>query len=236
LYTLFLFDRELRSLFLRRLLEVEAHMRTAIAYRASEHFSDDAEFYLDPLSYSGRPEDAERVGTLIEKLQKNREADTASLSHYRKTHGEVPFWVLVNYVTFGTLSYFYKLIKPRGIQQRVVNDLKSFYLSQRGRKARFTVERLTRDLWVLVDFRNACAHDERLYNHICKRINTNPEEPANVAYLLNILNQYLDADSSDTMTSDLIGLIDSLADREGLSRNTVLRVMLAIGLKIEPQG
>ncbi|WP_152804306.1 Abi family protein [Alkalibaculum sporogenes] len=70
----------------------------------------------------------------------------------------MPFWVLVNTLTLGTISKFYSYM--------VVKDQNDV-----GRKFKLKPNELSSILFVLSIYRNACAHDERLYN--LKAINKN---------------------------------------------------------------
>jgi abortive infection bacteriophage resistance protein len=230
IYTLFLLDRELRFLFLKYILTVEASMKTTIAYRASEFFCGVPEFYRTKESFTDDPRLAKEVEKLVSKLESVRRSDAPSVAHYLERHGAVPFWILVNSVTFGTLSYFYKLIGSRSVQQHVVNDLCRLYRHDYTSDIRLTVKRLERDLRVLVDFRNACAHDERFYCRICKRVNISPDSPADAAYLYKILNLYLSKDSAKTLNKELLDLQDSFTKSNSLDPETARTVLSAIGI------
>jgi abortive infection bacteriophage resistance protein len=63
----------------------------------------------------------------------------------------VPLWVLVNSLSLGTISYFYSYLV-----QKDQNDI--------GRKFGLRPEEMTKILFILTIYRNACAHDERFYN------------------------------------------------------------------------
>lgn len=82
-------------------------------------------------------------------------------------YGYVPLWVLVNTLTLGTISTFYANLK-----QQDQNDI--------GRFFSLKPDELNSILKVLSIFRNACAHDERLYN--LKSMNRNMR-PNNISTL-----------------------------------------------------
>jgi abortive infection bacteriophage resistance protein len=229
LYTLYLFDREIRMIFFRYILSVESALRSLISYRASEHYSDDQEFYLKKSSYSKSSEDNHAVERLIGKLQKTHDARIDRITHYRKDLGTVPFWVLIGTTTFGTLSFFYKLLSSRGVKQLIVNDIRTLYEQERQKPLKLTIEKLTRDLWVLVDFRNVCAHGERFYCHQCRRINIFPSQTANVTYLLNVLYQYLSYEEEQTLQKEMVNFLNDFPITKGLSRRTLKNVMDSMG-------
>lgn len=66
-------------------------------------------------------------------------------------YGYIPLWVLVNTLTIGTISVFYA-----HLEQRDQNNI--------GRFFSLKPDELKTILQVLTLYRNACAHDERLYN------------------------------------------------------------------------
>lgn len=87
--------------------------------------------------------------------------------HYRNEYDSVPFWVLVNDLTFGNMEHFINLMKPRERRAfcKMIVDAtgktgakKSGYFGEKA--AQLSIE-------TLVKFRNVCAHDERLY---CARV------------------------------------------------------------------
>lgn len=82
-------------------------------------------------------------------------------------YGYVPLWVLVNTLSLGTISTFYAALK-----QQDQNDI--------GRFFQLKPEELNSILKLLSIFRNACAHDERLYN--LKSMNRNMR-PNNISTL-----------------------------------------------------
>ena len=67
-------------------------------------------------------------------------------------HQNVPLWVLVNALTFGTLSKMYSLSKPQ-IQSAISQEFAAINEKQLGQI-----------LKVLTAFRNVCAHGERLFS------------------------------------------------------------------------
>lgn len=73
------------------------------------------------------------------------------ISHNMLTYGYIPLWVLVNALTLGTISTFYSYLK-----QEDQNDI--------GRSFKLKPEEMSKILFILSIYRNACAHDERLYN------------------------------------------------------------------------
>lgn len=162
LVALYEFDRELRITFLRYILEVENNIKSVLAhdfagkyghagYLQIAHFDTDTEG-ADPAPSA---EKLGRVADLISKLQReianqlNR--NNPMVSHNILTYGYVPLWVLVNTLSLGIVSSFYSCL-----HQRDQNDV--------GRPFALKPDEMERYLPMLTLFRNACAHNERLYN------------------------------------------------------------------------
>lgn len=164
LSVLFSFDRILRNVTLAAIIEAETTMRTAVVYSfCDKHRAPDA--YLDSTCYCGRsnyynpryydPNLVKMLGILQDAHENAWDQDC--IAHYLSNHGHVPLWVLVNTLTFGNVSHFYSL------QQRSVMNETCRTISEAHRLPRISPDRLRTAIATLVDFRNICAHDDRLY-------------------------------------------------------------------------
>ena len=81
------------------------------------------------------------------------DGDYPYIKHYRHTHKNVPLWVLINAVTFGTLSKFYSFM-TFDLKTKVSKNFDSVNERQ-----------LEQFLIVITKFRNVCAHNERLFSY-----------------------------------------------------------------------
>lgn len=111
LKALFLFDRELRFLFLKYLLIFENSFKPVISHEFSRQYPK-PHSYLDIANY--RDDDPKGVLKQISILTKTIHENVGkqgSIKHYIEDHGSVPLWVLVNYLTIGNLSYLYSALK-----------------------------------------------------------------------------------------------------------------------------
>jgi len=153
LYALFLFDRELRSLFLRFILEIENNVRSIVAHDFSEKYGHDNYLQIDNFDKrnTNLSEIADLIATLQRDLANQLRKKNPMIMHYIVTYGYVPLWVLVNIVTFGTMSIFYSSLK-----QKDQNDI--------GRKFSIMPHDMKTYLKNLALARNWCAHDVRFYN------------------------------------------------------------------------
>ena len=162
IYALYLFDRELRNIFIRYILEIENNVKSVLAHEFSRKYGYDNYLKVANFDTSIKPGErktkAQKVGEisdLISNLQhevaRQLSKTNSMVSHYMLNYGYIPLWVLVNTLTIGTISVFYS-----HLEQQDQNNI--------GRFFSLKPDELKKILQVLTLYRNACAHDERLYN------------------------------------------------------------------------
>lgn len=148
---LYEFDEKLRHLFFWNLLSVERTIKTRTAYAFCEKHQEIQEAYLIPQSYD-YPEKKKEIDRLVEKLDHLvHHDDYPYIVHHRESYGHVPLWVLMNVLTFGTVSRMFSCL-PQNIQSQVTRNYDPLQITQ-----------LSQLLKVLTHFRNACAHNERFF-------------------------------------------------------------------------
>lgn len=169
-YRLYLFDRDIRNLVFGSLLQLENELRTQIAYVFSKHHTglgylryENFETLSSSNNASTIATQAQKIYSLTSRLQ-NDIADSirrkAYIKHYIIDHGGIPLWVLVNALPFGRISKFYELMK----QAERIEISQHWNIGERE---------LGSYIALLADFRNLCAHDERVYCHRSKVIADN---------------------------------------------------------------
>lgn len=106
-------------------------------------------------NFSREAQHRKNVDRLIGRLNMlaNVTSDYPYINHQRRKYGNVPLWVIVNALTFGSLSKFYSLSTP-DIKVKVAKNFKCV-----------TDKHLQQYLTVITKFRNVCAHSERLYSY-----------------------------------------------------------------------
>ncbi len=155
---LYHFDKELREIFLKYILQIERHIRALISYHFTQKHGAAQTCYLHRSNFSSKQVYAKGIARLISTLGHlaNQNSDYPYINHQRHVHGNVPLWVLVNGVSLGTLSKFYQYTTP-DIQTKV-----SKHFVQVNEK------QLEQFLSVITKFRNVCAHGERLFSYQTK--------------------------------------------------------------------
>ncbi len=147
-------DENLRELFLKYLLQIERHIRSLISYYFTEKYGEDQSHYLNSANFTNNPKYTMDITRLIKTLDKlaNLNSDYPYIIHQRNTYGNVPLWVLINGLPFGTLSKFYIAL---------TQDIK-IKISKNFNKV--NEKQLEQFLRVITKFRNICAHGERLFS------------------------------------------------------------------------
>ena len=148
---LYIFDRQLREIFLKYILQVEVTLKSYISYTFSEQYGH--ENYLVYNNFDTTSKDADsKITKLIAKIQNEiaNKANDPSISHYLVKYGYIPLWVLSNIITLGTLSKFYSLMKQVD-RQKV------------SREYNIMDNQLKSIMYYLSNIRNFCAHGNRLY-------------------------------------------------------------------------
>ncbi len=147
------FDEQLRSLFLKYILQVERHLKSMISYHFCAKHGESQTEYLNPnnFDYKKHPK---QVTKLIKSL-----CNTISLpskyryiAHHARKYQNVPLWVATNAMTMGQVSAFY---------QYMTNDLQ---VKVSKAYPNYTEKQLHQFITIVAKYRNVCAHGERLFN------------------------------------------------------------------------
>ena len=147
------FDEQLRSLFLKYILQVERHLKSMISYYFTEKYGESQTEYLNlnNFDFAHHPKQVQR---LVDSLNKT----IAMPSHYRyiahhaRKYHNVPLWVATNAMTIGQTSAFYQYM-PNDIQVKVSKAY-----------PQYTEKQLHQFITVIAKCRNVCAHGERLFD------------------------------------------------------------------------
>lgn len=154
---LYIFDRKLREIFLKYILQVEVTLKSHISYTFSQLYGH--ENYLVYNNFDTTLRDSySKITKLIAKIQNeiSNKSNDPSISHYLVKYGYIPLWVLSNIITFGTLSKFYSLMKQ--------NDRQAV-----SRQYKIMDNQLKSIMYYLSNIRNYCAHGNRLYCYKSKQ-------------------------------------------------------------------
>lgn len=167
---LYIFDKELKEAFLKAILNTEAHLKAVFAYRFAEMFPSPTYAYLYTECYDQAK--ILSVGNTISKLsqliKQRKTLRGTSISHYFDKHHDVPIWVLVNYMDFGSLRNMLSVVRT-DLQNIVAKDMSHFISEHIPNAPKFEPETMLSFLENINDVRNVCAHNNRLLGFRCRR-------------------------------------------------------------------
>ncbi len=167
IYSLFDFDRELRFLFLRKLIKAETTFKTMMAYAFCDTYGDEAYTEIASFKKLDNTDKVTEFAKLQDRIKKITENEkNKSIAHYLKDHKRVPFWLLVNYLDFGSSMYFYKYLDDN-LQNLIAKNIGLRQLRLYNKKIFIDKYEIAKNISAFSRFRNLCAHDERFYctNH-----------------------------------------------------------------------
>ncbi|WP_434337906.1 Abi family protein [Mycoplasma capricolum] len=175
LYSLFLFDRELRSILLKYILIFERDFKTTIAYNFSKKYNKNnrIDSYLYPENYKDNYIDVLNFISTINQTIVLKSEKTDYIKHYIKQYGHAPLWVVVNILSFGNMVYMFRILKDDDSNNIILFYVNRF-LEQNNKENNlwFKSESFLSLLKILNIVRNVCAHEERMYNIKFDRVST----------------------------------------------------------------
>jgi len=167
---LYIFDRELRLLFLEAIERIEVSIRTRFAHilsqKYSSHFHLKPELFYCPIKYAQ---------TLVKlKSEVNRSKETCVV-HFKNNYKESlpPIWSSIELMTLGQVSNWFDNLKYRQDKQKIA---KFYNLDEKV---------LSSFLHHLTIIRNISAHHSRLWNKKIALDFTLPKNPKELNAQLN---------------------------------------------------
>lgn len=159
LYSLFLFDRELRNILFKNILIIENNMKSIISYQLSKRYGVKEIDYLKPSNFTQNPARTNQVNDLLRKMKRQIRTNASQHSatvHYINNYGYIPMWVLVKVLSFGLISEMYLVLK----NEDKVEIANQYHLN---------VKDLEDALPILSNYRNLCAHEDIIYDNKTQR-------------------------------------------------------------------
>ena len=146
---LYLFNANFRQLMFAMIERIEINLRCRIA----NHFSHTYGVlgYEEPLNFSNPDYHKEFLDDIENEISRNSKAPFVKNFKNNYADGKIPFYALVELFSFGTLSKFYKNMKPQ--DKKAVAQI-------------YGVGYTYLESWIehIAFVRNICAHYGRLYN------------------------------------------------------------------------
>ena len=159
LYAIFIFDRRLRNIMFKNIMIIENNIKSIISYQMSKKYGHREKDYLNPKHFRYDSFKLSQVNDVINKMKRqirlNGKQHRAT-KHYISNYGYIPMWVSVKVLSFGIISELYSILKYED-----QNDIANFY--------HVDPDELNVYLYLLSNYRNLCAHEDILYDHITQR-------------------------------------------------------------------
>lgn len=149
--SLYIFDRQLRLLVMEAIERIEISVRTNWAHAMATRHG--AHAHMNPALFKSPWDHACDIARVSKELQDSSETFVV---HYRSKYCEPflpPIWAVVETLTLGALSRWFKATKDTQAKHEVMQSLNMP-----------TIEVLEQVLHALTPVRNVCAHHSRLWN------------------------------------------------------------------------
>lgn len=153
IYQTYLFDADLREVFLKYILIVEKNIKSSISYHFSDLYGCSMTDYQNPANYDyGKRQN--QIQILFKKMSQKLCGTNASpqIKHHLSLYRDVPLWVLTTDLTLGEITSMYRYLKGH-CKTLVCNDFHQIGRAELGKM-----------LVILTKTRNICAHGNRLFN------------------------------------------------------------------------
>lgn len=150
IYALYDFDKKLRYIMLKYILEIEVVIKSLIANTLSNRYGVKDYLNINNLDDNAHVNLKEKIIDKInDEIKRNYNIHSA-ITHYIDKYNYIPPFILVKILSFGVASSLYGLLKQSDRQQ----ISKYFKISDKL---------LKQILKNLTSIRNICAHNERLF-------------------------------------------------------------------------
>lgn len=228
-YRLFEFDRNLRLIMFRYFSIAEATLKTACAYNFSELHTGEKEAYLNTANYRNDAKYRKEIDRLISDFEtaldrnpKKHPRKKAYLDHYKKNHDEVPLWVLLRYMTLGQTFKFFDFQKE-SMRNAIAKSFSALYAQNHDKPVRIYDRNIRLVFDHIKDFRNICAHDERLY---CAKVS--PSRSVSVSDVISDLGLVLPKSENTRMIREVVSLLFETSDN--LRTTNITSLMSSMGI------
>lgn len=142
------FDSDMRTLLFNTIEHIEFYLRTQFSYYFSMKYG--ALGYLDESNFYPKHNHDNFIAKVNEYLLRNKNSLVVK-HHNEKYEGKFPLWVVIEYFSISSISYFYADLKTQDKKYIARNLFNTSY------------ECLRSWLVCLTTIRNRCAHYARLY-------------------------------------------------------------------------
>ena len=154
LFYLYNFDQDLKNLIFKHICQIEVFIKSLMSDLISRKYGVKQDDYLKQDNFKSDKETQKNfieIQTDILNTIKLQNGKHKAITWYAENYGYYPFWVVANVLSLGTISLLYSKLKQPD-QFEISNSF--------GLKSKIFESMLM----TLLLFRNACAHNEVIYN------------------------------------------------------------------------
>lgn len=163
------FDKEIKKILLSAMLEIERISRSIISYKFMEKFPKPGA-YLDPENYP--KEKGSFVFVNIDSLRetidlyKEEQNYNRSMKYYLDKYNSIPFWFIVNFISFGKLLNLYEIMDYK-LREDIADEFQKFVEENLENKIDkfLTPSQLQSFLQNAKEIRNISAHDNLILDY-----------------------------------------------------------------------
>ncbi len=160
LYSIFLFDRNIRNIIFKNILVIENQLKSTISYQLSKKYGYREKDYLNVKNFTNDRTKIRRVKDLVDKMKRQIRVNVPQHNatiHYLNNYGYIPLWVLVKVLSFGIVCELFTILK-----QEDKLDVASIFNT--------TPSFMEDTLSILSNYRNLCAHEDIVFEHKTERV------------------------------------------------------------------
>lgn len=233
LYSLFQFDRQIRNIIFKNILIIENNYKSMLSYVLSKAYGYKERDYLNPNNFDSSNGKIRQINDLLRKVKRQiriNAPQNRATSHYINNYGYIPLWVGVKVLSFGLISEMFGIIRS-GDKEELANMYK------------LKVSDLEDYLPILANYRNLCAHEDILFDHVTQKqisdtkyhtlLNVEKNEYDEYIYgksdlfaLIIILKGMLSTDDFKMLMNEMIYEFDSLEGKlKSINIDSVLNKM-----------
>ncbi|MEE0725293.1 MAG: Abi family protein, partial [Clostridium saudiense] len=168
---IYYFDKEIKGIFFKAILEIEKKFKSMIAYYFSENHRENYSYLI---ANNFKDDNIIEVTQTIAGLsriitKKAKEKSPNSIKHYMNQHNNVPLWVLINYMTLGETITFYKHMKDS--EKNKIAKTFSGFLSENieYQNIKLTYKHIISFLDNIREIRNIVAHGNKFLDYTCRK-------------------------------------------------------------------
>lgn len=206
IYSLFIFDKNIKHIFLKYILEIELIIRNLLGNQISKVYGINDYLNVNKLDNKVKLETREKI---IEKINKSINESYGmhnAITHYKDKYGFIPPFVLVKILTFGVISSYYGVLNQSDKQA----ISKYFKISDNELKGL---------LKCLTTIRNKSAHSDLLFCYRDKQTLSfkkidpnykNKDNTTNLYMVIKLLTLLLEKETYNNFISELNNEINKL--------------------------